>query len=136
MIKKNPVFGNGLGAAITSRKGGLVEYFYHDILNKTGVLGLLLYFFPIGYMACSFIRKGRRGDTGKTLLNIVWLSGLGVFLLVTYFNPYMNSSLGICCYSIAIACFRLRTSPASGEASEGQPRGHTSQQNTADVMGN
>ncbi len=107
MARNSPVFGNGLGAAIASREDGYVEYFYQDIVNKAGYLGLLLYYFPIGYVIFSIARKWKNSDADQKLLNIIWISGITVFLVATYFNPYMNSSLGICCYSIAIACFRL-----------------------------
>lgn len=116
MIQQNPVFGNGLGAAIASREGGLVEYFYQDLINKTGLVGILLYYFPIGYMVFTMVRKGKSSHPDLKLLKIIWFSGLGVFLLATYFNPYMNSSLGICCYSIAIACFRLKAENTSDGA--------------------
>ncbi len=46
MISNNPIFGNGLGASINSREDGLVEYFYYDILNKMGVVGVVLFFLP------------------------------------------------------------------------------------------
>jgi O-antigen ligase len=108
MIRKSPVFGNGLGAAIASREGGYVEYFYQDIVNKTGFLGLLLYYFPIGYMIFSLARKWKNSDADQRLLNITWICGIAVFIIATYFNPYMNSSLGICCYCIVIASFNIR----------------------------
>jgi O-antigen ligase len=107
MICRSPVFGNGLGAAVACREGGYVEYFYQDIVNKTGFFGLLLYYFPIGYMVFSIARKWKSSDADRKLIDITWICGMTVFLAATYFNPYMNSSLGICCLSIAIACFRL-----------------------------
>lgn len=108
MIRLNPVFGNGLGAAIESRQGGLVEYFYHDLINKTGFFGLLLYYFPIVSMVYMLVRSRKSRDIEQKLLNTIWIVSILVFISATYFNPYMNSSLGICCYSIAVACFRLK----------------------------
>ena len=46
MIGQNYIFGNGLGASIDFREDGLVEYIYHDILNKMGVVGLRALFWP------------------------------------------------------------------------------------------
>lgn len=122
MIKRNPVFGNGIGAAITYREDGLVEYFYYDIINKMGILGLLLYYFPVIYMIYIIIVKQRKYDKKMILLGITWLSGLIAFLVVTYFNPYMNASLGISCYSITIGCFSLITSNNSVSVSKNQSK--------------
>ena len=105
MISHNPVFGNGLGAAISSRDDGLVEYFYYDILNKMGIVGLLLYYFPIGYMGFQLIQAKKRKDTEWSLILIGCFCGLTAFIAATYFNPYMNASIGISCYSICIAAF-------------------------------
>ena len=38
---------------------------------------------------------------------IACFCGLVVFLLATYFNPYMNAVLGISFYSITVGCFTL-----------------------------
>jgi len=118
MIKKSPVFGNGLGAAVSCREDGRVEYFYHDLVNKTGIIGLLLYYSPILYMLFILLRNIIRKEKERAMLNFVWFSALGVFMVATYFNPFMNSSLGIGCYALTIACFRLR----SGQVSEGRAK--------------
>ncbi len=108
MISKSPVIGNGLGASISYRDDGFVEYFYYDILNKMGIVGLLLYYFPIGYMVYFLLKKRKLSDDlDLTFCGLVCLSGLVVFIFITYFNPYMNSSVGISGYSIAIGCFGL-----------------------------
>ena len=108
MIGKSPVFGNGLGASINYREDGLVEYFYYDILNKMGIVGLLLYYFPIGYMIFVLLKRRKSADDiSLVLVGVACLSGLAVFLAATFFNPYMNASIGISFYSIAIGCFGL-----------------------------
>ena len=108
MISKSPIFGNGLGASISYREDGLVEYFYYDILNKMGIAGLLLYYFPIGYIAYVLLRKRNlTDDINLILCGLACLSGLSVFIAITYFNPYMNASIGISCYSLTIGCFGL-----------------------------
>jgi len=105
MIKQNPVFGNGLGSAISFRKDGLVEYFYYDIINKMGIVGLVLYYMPIAYMVLILLRQFKK--SGSVSISIAWLCSLAAFMAITYFNPYMNAVLGISCYSIVIACFTL-----------------------------
>ena len=108
MISKSPIIGNGLGASISYRDDGLVEYFYYDILNKMGIVGLLLYYFPIGYMVYFLLKKRKlTDDLDLAFRCLVCLSGLAVFIFITYFNPYMNSSIGISGYSISIGCFMV-----------------------------
>ena len=106
-IGKNPFFGNGLGSTIDYREDGYVEYFYHDIVNKMGFLGLAFYCFPIIYMAYFAIRKIIMKDIKNSIIGTTWLTALSVFFIITFFNPYMNSTLGIACYSLAISCFAM-----------------------------
>lgn len=101
MIGNNPVFGNGLGASISYREDGLVEYFYYDILNKTGVVGLVLYCFPFCYMVCMLFRW-RKNESRVLLQAMVPLCGLLAFFAASYYNPYMNAVLGISLYSVSI----------------------------------
>lgn len=107
MIKQHPFCGNGLGASIPLRPAGLVEYIYHDILNKIGLIGLLLYLFPVIYMISQLIKTFKLKEKGW-IIKLTWLSGLWAFLVATYFNPYMNSSLGICFYGLCIAAFMIK----------------------------
>lgn len=100
MIKVNPLWGNGLGASIESRSKGLVEYIYFDLINKVGIIGLLLYLFPVMYMLYSQVRTQ---NLNMRLIKYLWFCGLSAFLFATYFNPYMNCSLGICFYGLCIA---------------------------------
>ena len=100
MIRVNPLWGNGLGASIESRSKGLVEYIYFDLINKVGIIGLLLYLFPVMYMLYSQVRTQ---NPHMRLIKYLWFCGLSAFLFATYFNPYMNCSLGICFYGLCIA---------------------------------
>ena len=106
-IRNNPFFGNGLGSTIECRQDGYVEYFYHDIINKMGFLGLVFYCFPLIYMVYIVMRKIMIKDFKNLIIGTAWLTALSVFFLVTFFNPYMNSALGIACYSLAISCFAV-----------------------------
>ncbi len=104
-IKVNPIFGNGLGHSIKSRGDGLVEYFYMDLLAKTGIIGLVLFSFPFfnSVYQMSKIKK-------DTLLKIFLVSGLVVIFSASYFNPYLNTSLGIIYYSFVVAVVQLEYS--------------------------
>ena len=116
MIKKSPIWGNGLGAAIPSREDGLVEYFYYDILNKMGIIGIGLYLFPVMYMSFSLIVRRNKERNGYQNLLVIVFSGLFVFLSASYFNPYMNAVLGIAYYAMSIGIFNAFSSILYKEA--------------------
>lgn len=98
LIKQSPVIGNGLGATISSREKGLNEYIYLDILAKMGVIGLFLYFLSFIMITSDFVLDGRK----LSVVCCFYCSLLG-FIVFSWFNPYMNASLGITMYCIHIA---------------------------------
>lgn len=112
-ISRSPVIGNGLGAAI-NYDDGYVEYSYYDILNKMGVIGLAVFFSPFILMAV-FLRKNRKkGIPGPA--NHICFSCFAVmvyFLFIAYFNPSMNTTVGISCYAFGMAAFTYCSNPAN-----------------------
>jgi hypothetical protein len=98
IIKKNPVFGSGLGASAPCRENGLDEYFYFDILARMGIIGLVLYLLPFGYILYVCVRNKTKlasfTDGSSTICGMVG------FWAVTWFNPWMNAVLGIACYAL------------------------------------
>jgi len=98
LIRKNPVFGNGLGAHAPSRANGLDEYFYLDMLARTGIVGLTLYLLPFAYLlTVAWKRRDRLMAFPEVLAA---LSGMVGFWAVTWFNPWMNAVLGIAFYAL------------------------------------
>jgi hypothetical protein len=97
----SPLFGSGLGIHwdVRAETGGISEYFYLDLLAKTGIIGFVLYLSPILYTVFLWLKKGT--DPTK----MIWMNVLFGFLAVSYFNPYMNSSLGILFYCCSISAF-------------------------------
>lgn len=104
MIKQSFLFGNGLGASIPSRSSGLVEYTYHDLLNKVGLIGLLLYLFPVLFMLYNLISTFKLSNC-IWVIKFTWFCGFFAFLFASYYNPLINNSLGICFYGLTIAVF-------------------------------
>ena len=86
--------------------GGLSEYFYLDLLAKTGIVGFLLYLLPVLYTLFIWLKKG------TTPTKVIWMGVLWGFLAVSFFNPYMNSSLGILFYCCSIPVFHLQDAQA------------------------
>ena len=99
LIMINPLFGNGLGSGVMFREAGRVEYFYHDLLQKTGVVGILLFISPIIIMLKKIIINIINKEYS---LSMMFYISLFSFLIASYFNPIMNSSIGLCYYSICI----------------------------------
>lgn len=121
-IGKNPVFGMGLGSRIELREH--VENTHLDMLMKMGIAGFLLYYFPFLYMLYILIRelclRKKCDEISNERLNILSMSFLAVltFVIVTYFNPYMNAALGIATYVVSMAVFSNRKSIFKPESTD------------------
>ena len=102
-IQDAPLMGHGLGKPITCRWGGLTEYFYHDVVVKSGVIGLLLYLLPVLWMLVGLLKKDL-SKSNKLILGS-WLAVLLGFMGFSYYNPYMNASLGILFYCCTVGIF-------------------------------
>ena len=100
-IRRSPIIGCGLGAAAASRDSGVDEYFYLDMLARTGVVGLLLYMLPFGYVVAWCLR--RRELLRECPEGAVVVCGLCTFWIVTWFNPWMNAVLGIAWYAVTLS---------------------------------
>ncbi len=101
LIVKNPVIGNGLGASAPCRPNGLDEYFYLDMLARTGIIGLLLYILPFGYIALKCLKYRKEMENKTDVCGV--LCGMVGFWAVTWYNPWMNAVLGIASYALCAA---------------------------------
>lgn len=108
LFQKNPIFGNGLGVCAPVRitedqpaTSGLDEYFYLDMLARMGILGLVLYLLPFFYVLLQFWKQRR--VISANLNTLALLCGMFGFLAATWFNPWMNSVLGISTYALCCA---------------------------------
>lgn len=100
-IRRSPIIGCGLGAAAASRDSGVDEYFYLDMLARTGIVGLLLYILPFGYVVLWCLR--RRSLLRECPEGAAVVCGLCTFWIVTWFNPWMNAVLGIAWYAVTLS---------------------------------
>lgn len=100
-IRRSPIIGCGLGAAAASRDSGVDEYFYLDMLARTGIVGLLLYMLPFGYVVVWCLR--RRELLRECPEGAAVVCGLCTFWVVTWFNPWMNAVLGIAWYAVTLS---------------------------------
>lgn len=100
-IRRNPVIGCGLGASAANREKGVDEYFYLDMLARTGIVGLVLYILPFGYVVLWCLR--RRSLLRECPEGAAVVCGLCTFWVVTWFNPWMNAVLGIAWYAVTLS---------------------------------
>lgn len=100
-IRRSPIIGCGLGAAAASRDSGVDEYFYLDMLARTGIVGLVLYMLPFGYVVLWCLR--RRSLLRECPEGAAVVCGLCTFWVVTWFNPWMNAVLGIVWYAVTLS---------------------------------
>lgn len=110
-IALNPILGNGLGKTIPPFD--YVEYSYHDVVNKMGVIGIGLFLFPLVFMAIRILRarKNPRVPQEYLLLSLVGLVSSVYFLFIAYSNPCMNTTVGISCYCLGMALVWRHTKP-------------------------
>ncbi len=109
LIKSSPVWGHGLGAEIPSRPDGLNEYFFLDLMAKTGLIGFCLYLAPLALMLLRLLQKFRNRDEDFALYGL-WFAVILGFVCYSFFTPCMNSSVGIMCYCCAMAVFQQASS--------------------------
>ena len=101
-IKKHPVFGNGLGV-VNDINGEHIEYFYLDLLSKIGVIGTLIFFMPFIFCVYDLIKyRKQMKEINKILLFSANISILFLFV-ISYFNPCMNTNVGLVVYSLGMS---------------------------------
>ena len=107
-IKSAPLFGCGLGKTLAVRNHNAHEYIYLDIIMKTGIFGLLLFFAPAVFIVIATV-KAIKSHPDAVKIRAPWLAVLLGFISFSYFNPYMNAALGIFFYCCCIAVFYAET---------------------------
>ena len=106
-FKKNPLFGCGLGT-VNDPKGGHIELFYLDILSKMGIVGLLVFLTPYIMAIYDFIRK--KYESMQRYILFICIITLTYAITFSYFNPFMNSAVGLMLYALCISqTFRWTT---------------------------
>ena len=101
-IKKNPIFGQGLGV-VNDANGEHIEYFYLDIWSKIGFVGVLLFLMPYIIHVWDIRTKKDIYCKEQKIMNLVGNSGLLCLLVISYFNPCMNTAVGLAIYALVIA---------------------------------
>lgn len=102
-IKKSPLIGHGMGI-YSEERGGLTEYFYLDLWNKMGLIGLILYFMPL-LLIMGLVWKKRVYNIQNELYPFAAFSALVGFCVFSLFLPCMNAGDGISMYCLTMVLF-------------------------------
>lgn len=91
-IEAAPFFGNGAGAAASYSRSQTqpwaYELSYLALLFQYGILGFLIYFFGVAFLAFKLMKAVRKnGDSG---FEYFFLSGFIAFLIANATNPYLG----------------------------------------------
>lgn len=100
-IKKHPLFGGGLGVS-NDINDGFIEYFYLDILSKIGFIGFIIFIIPFLFSVFDTIILRDVFCKEQRLLALAAQLGCLFVFVMSYFNPCLNSSVGLFMYSLAL----------------------------------
>lgn len=100
-IKKHPLFGGGLGVS-NDINDGFIEYFYLDILSKIGFIGFIIFIIPFLFSIFDTIILRDIFCKEQRLLALAAQLGCLFVFVISYFNPCLNSSVGLFMYSLAL----------------------------------
>lgn len=100
-IKKHPLFGGGLGVS-NDINDGFIEYFYLDILSKIGSIGFIIFIIPFLFSVFDTIILRDVFCKEQRLLALAAQLGCLFVFVISYFNPCLNSSVGLFMYSLAL----------------------------------
>lgn len=100
-IKKHPLFGGGFGVS-NDINDGFIEYFYLDILSKIGFIGFIIFIIPFLFSVFDTIILRDVFCKEQRLLALAAQLGCLFVFVISYFNPCLNSSVGLFMYSLAL----------------------------------
>jgi hypothetical protein len=94
-IQQRPLTGWGLGYNLDSiRDDGRTEYMYWDLLMKLGVPGFAVFVALYAWAPVQTLLRGARTNRRVSTTRVLSASLVGV-AATSYFNPFLNSILGI-----------------------------------------
>ena len=100
-IAKSPVIGNGLGT-VNDPNDELIEYFYLDLLSKVGIVGLIIFLLPFAFASYMIWKNMMVYGREQKIITLCMWSMVTYLLIISYFNPCMNTTTGLCMYSMLL----------------------------------
>ena len=101
-IKRSPIFGNGLGV-VNDQNGDPIEYFYLDMMSKVGIVGLALFLAPFILATIDIIKNRTKYQIQQRFYSYSCVVGVLLLIVISYFNPCMNTSVGLAIYGMLIS---------------------------------
>ena len=93
-IRERPLTGSGIGYNLDSiRNDGRTEYMYWDMLMKLGIIGMVPFFLVFAWLPLVLLRRGKLFGYASDARMLA--SGLIGIAAASYFNPFLDSTLGI-----------------------------------------
>ena len=100
-IKRSPIIGNGLGV-VNDINGEHIEYFYLDLLSKMGIVGILVFFTPFIMTILDLVKYRKKYSDETALLLFSSIIGVLFLLIISHFNPCMNTNVGLSVYCLSM----------------------------------
>ena len=106
-IRERPLTGWGIGYNLDEiRDDGRTEYLYWDLLMKVGAPGLVLFLALYAWTPIALLRA-RGALTGPASATGALVAALAGVAVTSYFNPFLNSTLGIIILVLVVAAAQL-----------------------------
>jgi hypothetical protein len=119
-IRERPLTGWGLGYNLDEiRQDGRTEYMYWDLLLKLGAPGLALFVLLYAWMPVR--ARIRRPGGGASTASMALSASLAGVAVTSYFNPFLNSTLGILVLLVLVGVAKAEQEPDRMSAGPGQP---------------
>lgn len=112
LFGRSPIIGNGMGIKL-EMKSDWPEYSYLDLMAKTGIVGLLLYFLPILLMFISIVKGLFFGK--ERLMSVAWLTVMVGLMIYSIFQPFLNNVQCVLMYCCTLCVYCVQRNLESGK---------------------
>ena len=100
-IKSNLLIGKGLGTVLECRadRDNANEYFYLDVLMKSGIVGLIIFLMPMVALLLFTLKNLTKLPKDDAKIVVTWIAGLLSVAAFSIYNPYLNGINGFMVYA-------------------------------------
>ena len=100
-IKSNFLIGKGLGTVLECRadRDNANEYFYLDVIMKSGIVGLIIFLMPMVALLLFTLKNLTKLPKDDAKIVVTWIAGLLSVAAFSIYNPYLNGINGFMVYA-------------------------------------